>query len=122
MSDRLLKRGAGWRLGWNPSAPHYQGLVGGDRWAAELTAAELQDFCRLTQELAQTMTSIAAELMAEERIACTAASDRLWLEAEGFPAAYDLHLIVQGDRQVEGSWPASAVPGLLQAVQTLAVF
>ncbi len=120
MSDRLLKRGDGWRLGWNPRAPHYQGLIGGECWAAELTAAELQDFCRLTQELAATMAGLAAELMDEERIACTAASDRLWLEAEGFPSAYDLHLIVQGDRQVEGSWPAAAVPGLLQATQTLA--
>ncbi len=122
MSDRLLKRGEGWRLGWQPSAPHYQGLVGGDRWAAELTAAELQDFCRLSQELAETMAAMAAELMDEERLACTAASDRLWLEAEGFPSAYDLHLIVQGDRQVEGSWPAAAVPELLQAARMLEFF
>ncbi|NJL01730.1 MAG: DUF1818 family protein [Spirulinaceae cyanobacterium RM2_2_10] len=122
MSERLLKRGDGWRLGWDPSAPCYPGLVGGDDWATELTAAELADFCHLTREVEQAMARIATELMAEERVACTAASDRLWLEAEGLPAAYDLHLIVQGDRQVEGSWQAAAVPGLLQATQRLQVF
>ncbi|MCS6814475.1 MAG: DUF1818 family protein, partial [Cyanobacteria bacterium] len=47
MNDRLLQTGAGWRIGWDPSAPVFTGLIGGDHWAIELTDAELHDFCRL---------------------------------------------------------------------------
>jgi Domain of unknown function (DUF1818). len=42
--DRILKTGTGWRLGWNPQATEFQGLVGGDTWAMELTQAEFDDF------------------------------------------------------------------------------
>jgi Domain of unknown function (DUF1818) len=119
---RQIKSGAGWRLGWNPEATEFCGLVGSEDWAIELTAAELDDFCRLLTELAQTMTAMAAELMEEERISCEVESDRLWLEAEGYPHAYDIHLIVQTGRRAEGNWMAAAVPALVQAAQTLRVF
>ncbi|MCL1468927.1 DUF1818 family protein [Argonema galeatum] len=120
--ERIVKSGEGWRMGWNPNAAKFKGLVGGDNWAIELTEAELNDFCRLLEQLAATMSQIASELMDEEKIACEAESDLLWLEVAGYPHAYSLHLIVNCDRQCEGSWPADAVPGLLQAVQVLKVF
>ena len=120
--ERLLKIGEGWRIGWNPNALEYKGLVGGDDWAIELTEAELNDFCRLLAQLAATMTKMAAELMDEEKIACEAESDLLWLEAEGYPHAYNLHLIVNSGRRCEGNWPSAAVPGLLQAIQIIQVF
>jgi hypothetical protein len=71
---KVLKAGAGWRIGWNPDS-EYQGLVGSEDWAFELTAAELADFCRLLGQLADNMRSIQAELMDEESIACEAESD-----------------------------------------------
>jgi len=120
--ERLVKSGAGWRLGWDPNAVEFKGLVGGEDWAIELTEAELNDFCRLTQQLAETMRAIASELMDEEKISCEAESDLLWLEAEGYPNAYSLHLIVQTGRSCEGHWSASTVPELLQALQILKVF
>lgn len=116
---RSLQEGAGWRLGWDPTALVYPGLVGGDTWAMELTAAELADFCRLVQELAQTMTAMEPMVMAEERLSLEADSDRLYLAAEGFPQAYDLSLIVHHGRRAEGFWPAVAVPEILAAVQRL---
>ena len=45
--QRVLKSGKGWRIGWNPTAIEFKGLVGTDNWAIELTEAELNDFCRL---------------------------------------------------------------------------
>lgn len=120
--ERLVKSGTGWRLGWNPSAAEYKGLVGGEDWALELTEAELNDFCRLLGQLAATMSQMAEELMDEENIACEAESDLLWLEVEGRPHAYSLHFILYSGRGAEGKWPASAVPSLVQAAQALKVF
>jgi hypothetical protein len=119
---RQLKSGKGWRLGWNPDAEMFQGLVGTDDWAVELTEAELTDFCRLALQLAETMQAMQLELMEEERISCEAESDLVWLEAEGFPHAYRLRLILLTGRRTEAEWQETAVPGLFQAVQTLQVF
>ncbi|OCR00865.1 hypothetical protein BCD67_24380 [Oscillatoriales cyanobacterium USR001] len=117
--DRVIKTGAGWYFGWNPNATEFTGLVGGDDWAIELTEPELNDFCRLLGHLAQTMRSMAAELMNEEKIACEVESDLLWMQAEGYPEAYTIKLILNGGRRCEGSWQAAAVPGLVQGVATV---
>ncbi|BAU04712.1 hypothetical protein NIES592_05865 [Fischerella major NIES-592] len=120
--QRLIKSGAGWRIGWNPSAPEFKGLVGTDDWAIELTEAELNDFCRLLLQLADTMQQLTSELMDEEKIACEAESDLLWMEVEGYPHAYSLRFILNTSRCAEGKWNAAAVPGLLQAAGMLKVF
>jgi hypothetical protein len=122
MSDRLLKKGNGWRIGWNPTAPVYKGLVGTNDWAIELTEAELNDFCRLLSQLAQTMEGMASELMDEEKIACEAESDFFWMEVEGYPHAYSLGFILNNGRCCEGSWSEEAVSELVKAVRSLKVF
>ncbi len=119
---RHLREGDGWRVGWDGSAHPFCGLLGGQGWAIELTAEEFQDFRRLSLQLADAMQQMAAELMDEERIACEAESDRLWLEAEGYPQAYELALMLQDGRRAEGRWPASVVPHLMHAMQTLDLF
>lgn len=120
--ERVIKSGLGWRIGWNPNADEFKGLVGGDGWAIELTEAELNDFCRLLGQLADNMSQMSSELMEEEKISCEAQSDLLWLEVEGYPHAYSLHLILNTGRRGEGNWAASAVPGLVQAAQMLNIF
>jgi Domain of unknown function (DUF1818) len=119
---RQLKSGEGWRLGWNPDAPEFCGLVGGRDWAIELTQAEFDDFCRLLHQLAETMQQMAQELMAAERICCEVESNLIWLEAEGFPQIYELRLMLLSGRKAEGKWDAAAVPALVSASQTLQVF
>ncbi|MBV5260270.1 DUF1818 family protein [Synechococcus moorigangaii CMS01] len=112
---RSLKKGEGWRFGWDADASRpFQGLLGTDDWAVELTAPEFTDFCRLLVQLADTVASIAPELMAEERIAIEAESDLVWLEIEGFPDAYGLRLLLLTQRNIEGNWPPVAVQQLLQ--------
>ena len=120
--ERVVKSGAGWRIGWNPDAPKFKGLVGADDWAIELTQSELSDFCRLLAQLVETMNQLASELMAEEKIACEAESDLLWLQVEGYPHAYSLRLILNTGRCAEGNWTANSVSGLVQAAQMLKVF
>ena len=119
---KILKQGNGWRLGWNPEAGEFKGLVGGDDWALELTEAELEDFCRLLITLARTMKEMAGELMDEEKIACEAESDRLWMEAEGYPDAFSLRFILNTGRRCEAGWPSAALPELVQAATVLKVF
>jgi Domain of unknown function (DUF1818) len=118
---RLLKSGAGWRLGWDADAPEFKGLIGGDEWSIELTVAELQDFLRLSEQLSRTMQQMANELMDEETIACEAESDLIWLEVEGYPHTYSLRLILLSGRRGEGFWSAAALRELMQALQTLQV-
>jgi Domain of unknown function (DUF1818) len=116
---RIIKFGAGWRIGWNPEADMFQGLVGTDEWSIELTQAEFDDFCRLALQLAATMDSMQAELMDEEAIALEAESASLWLEVEGFPSAYALRLILSSGRRAEAAWATTAVPGLLGAIRSV---
>ncbi|NEQ97635.1 MAG: DUF1818 family protein [Cyanothece sp. SIO2G6] len=117
---RQLNQGTGWRLGWSPDADRFQGLIGAEDWAIELTQAEFADVCRLTLQLADTMTAMAAELMDEERISCEAESEWVWVEAEGFPQTYELRVIILHDRRAEGTWAAAAVPELLQSMRLMA--
>jgi hypothetical protein len=121
LGQKILRQGVGWRLGWNAIAKDYPGLVGGDDWAIELTEGEFKDFCRFFLQLAATIQEMDQELMQTERIACEQESEHLWLEVEGFPAAYSLRLILQGGRRCEGNWGEAIVPHLLQAVQQMGV-
>lgn len=120
--ERVIKSGTGWRLGWNPDALQFKGLVGTEDWAIELTEAELNEFFRILNQLADTMKHLATELMEEEKIACEAESDLLWMEVEGYPQSYNLRFILNTGRGAEGKWEASAVSGLLQAIGMLKVF
>ncbi len=120
--QRVIKLGQGWRLGWDATAATYPALVGNEAWSLELTLAEWQDFCRLFAQLVDTIAALQSELMDSEAIAIEVESELLWLEAEGDPTAYSLHLILLTGRRAEGSWTAAAVPELFAAMQTIAVF
>ncbi|EAZ89523.1 DUF1818 family protein [Crocosphaera chwakensis] len=122
MSDRIIKKGQGWRIGWKNETTDYPGLIGGEDWAIELTETEFSEFCRIFEQLAITMTSMKEELMEEEKIACEVESELLWLEVEGFPHAYSLRVILNQGRRCEGNWPAEVVKELYQEIQKLNTF
>ena len=116
---RLTQSGEGWRIGWHPHGGKYQGLVGTDQWAIELTETELQDFCRLLKQLIETMNHMEAELMDCEKISCEAETDLLWMEVEGYPHLYSLRLILNCGRRCEGNWQEGIAPQLLDAFGAL---
>jgi hypothetical protein len=122
MIEGLIKNGTGWRLGWNPQREGYQGLVGGEDWAIELTAPELKDFCTLLQQLAAAMAAMAEELMPEETITCEAETELLWMEVSGFPHSYGVRFILNTGRGFEGGWAGAIVPELLAASEILKDF
>jgi hypothetical protein len=120
--SRLIKEGEGWRLGWNPDADVFQGLVGGDRWAVEMTQAEFGDFCRLTLALANLVQAIKIELMDEEHIEIEQETSHIWLEVTGLPTSYSLHFILLTGRQAEGEWTPAQTQALIQAIPGLKLF
>ncbi len=120
--ERILKTGTGWRIGWNPNPTEYQGLIGGEDWAIELTADELHDFSRLLTQLSETMSHMASELMDEEKITCEAESELISMQVEGYPHAYSLQFILKTGRRGEGSWPAQVLSELIQATKILSVY
>jgi len=122
MKGRLLRQGPGWRIGKDLDSLTFQGLVGGEDWAIELTLAELGDFCRLLQKLAETMQQMSTTIMDQEHLSCEVEGSLIWMEAEGKPNAYSLRFQILTGRRAEGSWPSEVVPDLLQASQTLGVF
>lgn len=113
---RQVRSGEGWRLGWNPNAETFCGLVGGQYWALELTAAEFKDFCRVAQKLSAEMTAMAELLMDEERLTCEQETETVWLEADGLPTRYSLRFILLTGRGGEGEWPAEVVSDLIEAI------
>ena len=117
--SRLLRKGQGWRVGWNPQAEKYPGLVGSDEWAIELTRSEFREFYRLLRQLTYTMIQMKPELMDEERIAIEAESDLLWLEVEGYPDAYSLRIILNNGRRCEGNWRKGVATELVEVTQRL---
>ena len=119
VTEKIFKQGQGWRLGFDPNAPLYPFLIGGDDWAVELTQAEFDDFQRLSRELRQTVTAIAPELMAEETISCEVESEGLWLEIEGYVQGYELRFILGQGRRAEGKWAASVLPEFLIALDQI---
>ncbi|HSM84252.1 MAG TPA: DUF1818 family protein [Nodosilinea sp.] len=122
MGQRFMQEGDGWRLGWDAAAPCYKGLLAGSTWAIELTEEEFLTFRRLVVEIQETMGAIAAELMEEERIACEAEANGLWLEAEGFPNAYRLRFILAEGRRCEAGWDTAASQQVTKAIHRLTVF
>lgn len=116
---RQLQQGEGWRLGWYPEASTFKGLVGTDDWAVELTGPEFDDFSRLLSELRETLAKMQTELMDSEAITCEAASDRVWMQVEGYPHRFRLSFILYHGRRAEGCWDEQATAELISALQTI---
>ena len=114
-----MRSGDGWRIGWHPQGDKYQGLVGANDWAIELTQSELTDFYRLLNQLVETMIMMKAELMEQEKISCEAETALLWMEVEGYPDSYSLRLILNSDRRCEGNWTEGVAPQLADAFNSL---
>lgn len=118
----LLKEGKGWRLGWDDQRDTFKALVGGEHWALELTQPEFEDLRRLAQQLAETMKSMASQIMPDEQITCEQETLQIWMEVEGFHHSYGLRFILLNGRGGEGAWPRAIVPEILHSLENINVF
>jgi hypothetical protein len=116
-----IGEGPGWRLVVDPRRSPYSALVGGEGWAAELTAAELQTLRRAARRLTEQHRALADSLMAEEAIDIElelpigAPQDggpgSLWLGLSGDRRHWTLRFVLTpepGARGLEGAWGAAA--------------
>jgi hypothetical protein len=101
----LIKKGKGWRIGWQEKSIPYQGLIR-----------------RLLLQIHQGMADISQHLMEEETILCEAESDLMWLGAQGYPKNYSLRIILHHHRGCEGTWSENVIQDLIQATQSLELF
>ncbi|WP_019501657.1 DUF1818 family protein [Pseudanabaena sp. PCC 6802] len=119
--SKQLYSGRGWRIGWLPSAYPFQGLVGGDNWAFELTHRELREFCQIGIQLIESMQAMQIELSETESLTCTAETETIWLEASGYPDDFKLSFQIRTGRRGEGMWEYDALMEMTSAITAIAL-
>jgi Domain of unknown function (DUF1818) len=120
--EKHLLTGIGWRIGWSPESNCFEGLVGGDFWAIELSAKELKDFCTLCFQLEKTIADLATELSDQESCQCSSQIENLSLEINGFPDHFSLYfcgVCERSQRRFEGSWAAESTLDFLAAMKQI---
>jgi hypothetical protein len=128
-----MLEGEGWRLVVDPARWPFPVLIGGERWAAELTLAEALALKQAVACLAEQHRRMAEALMAEESITLDlevetthleaapaghlqpwtdgSAAACLWLTLEGDSQAWELRFVLTADphrRGIEGGWSTRA--------------
>ncbi len=119
--------GQGWRLAWrdDPQSLERQPfsvLIGGQGWAAELTAAEAGALAAAVVDLVCEHQALVDQLLAEEAISLELERGPWWLALEGDRLQWSLKGILSpeaGQRSLEVSWSVEASPALWQALQQL---
>ena len=119
LHNRPLRVGPGWRVGVNELVGGYCALVGGDRWAVEMTMAEWQDFCVALRQIEAAIGSLHSQLMEGEAVTLEQATERLLVVATGELPDLELYIQICSERNAEGYWPSEALPGLFDAVRHL---
>lgn len=103
-------------MGYNAIQLGYQGLLGGDTWAIEVTATELADFFDLAGQMKILMGDLAAELVDQEEFTCDLQTEHLKLCAFGSPKRYHWQVQTVLGRRAEGIWDYGAVLDLCEAL------
>ena len=117
----IQQEGAGWRLSRDPSRGQYSVLVGGERWAFELTEPEWRDLVELVVTLEQQHRGLVDQLMEEETIELELDRGVWWGCLSGDRCQWGLRILLtpQEGRAAEGEWPAPAAAAAVAAMRTL---
>jgi hypothetical protein len=86
----IQREGEGWRLAWDAGRQPFPVLIGGDGWAAELTAAEAEALRDAVADLAAQHGALVEQLMAEEAIELELERGAWWLAIEGDRGSWSL--------------------------------
>jgi Domain of unknown function (DUF1818) len=120
--EKHLLTGSGWRIGWIPGSNSFQGLIGGDHWAIELTANELRDFCKLCIQLDDAIAGMSTELSDQESLECSSQVGNLTMDISGFPNYFKIYFCCTCERSLrkfEGSWAADLSSDFFDAVRQI---
>ncbi|MEM9569226.1 MAG: DUF1818 family protein [Cyanobacteria bacterium P01_E01_bin.34] len=119
LHNRSLRVGPGWRVGIKEPVSEYCALVGGDRWAVELTMAEWQDFCGAVGQIEKALAYLPEQLMDGETVTLEQQTESVLVVATGELPGLELYIQICGERNAEGYWPPEALLGLFDAVRQL---
>ena len=102
----------------DPSRGEYCVLVGGERWAFELTEPEWRDLVAI---LEQQHRGLVDQLMPEESIELELDRGVWWGCLSGDRSQWELRILLtpQQGRAAEGGWPAPAAAAAVAALRTL---
>ena len=127
-----ISEGEGWRLQVDPARSPYAALIGGERWACELSAAELRSLREGVLRLTAQHTALSGTLMAEEALelelelplAAAGGGDggSLWLALSGDRHHWSLRLVLtpaEAVRGIEGAWGTAASRAFAAALERL---
>ena len=117
----IQQEGDGWRVSHDPSRGEFCVLVGGERWAFELTEPEWRDLVDLLATLEQQHRGLVDQLMPEESIELELDRGVWWGCLSGDRSQWELRILLtpQQGRAAEGEWPAPAAAAAVAALRTL---
>ena len=105
----------------DPSRGEFCVLIGGERWAFELTEPEWRDLVDLVATLERQHRGLVDQLMSEESIELELDRGVWWGCLSGDRSQWDLHILLTSreGRSAEGEWPAPAAEAVVAAMRTL---
>ena len=117
----IQQEGDGWRVSCDLSRGKYCILVGGERWAFELTEPELRDLVDLVVTLEQQHLDLVDRLMLEESIELELERGDWWGCLSGDRSQWGLRILLTPleGRAAEGEWPVTVAAAVVAALRTL---
>ena len=105
----------------DPSRGEFCVLVGGERWAFELTEPECRDLVDLVATLEQQHRGLVDQLMPEESIELELDRGVWWGCLSGDRSQWELRILLTPleGRAAQGEWPAPAAAAAVAALRTL---
>ena len=116
----IQQEGPGWRLARDISRGRFCVLIGGERWAIELTDEEWRGLVAIVVDLEDQHRSLLDQLMAEEAISIEAEQGPWWAALEGDRSQWSLSVVLTAadSRGAEGFWQAPAAAAMVAALRT----
>ena len=117
----IQQEGDGWRVSHDPSRGDHCVLIGGERWAFELTEPEWRDLVDLVVTLEQQHRGLVDQLMPEELIELELDRGVWWGCLSGDRSQWGLRILLTPlhTRAAEGEWQAPAAAAAVAALRTL---
>ena len=117
----IQQEGDGWRVSRDPSRGKYCFLVGGERWAFELTEPEWRDLVDLVVTLEQQHMGLVDQLMPGESIELELERGVWWGCLSGDRSQWGLRILLTPleGRAAEGEWPVPVAAAVVAALRTL---
>ncbi len=119
----IKKEGPGWRLIRDPSKGHFSTLIGGEKWAIELTDFEWESLVQVVFDLHKQYCAVQDQLMGDEDITLELERNPWFAILKGDRDEWSLKFILKKSepfsRGAEIFWPKNVTRPLISAIKTI---